>query len=204
MTDLVEREDGRDRWSTPWTWYRMITGHWNLEPTIDVCADQFNSKCQYFITEQENALLADWFKLAQDLEVAPIGWMNPPYTTDLMIALINKAIEESLKGFTTVFLLPSNVDRPWYHDLILEGDGGAGYEHKIIKGRIPFDPPPPIKPSSPRYGNIHGVIRPPEKFEGLSLGGSNWTPNLAPNALDIGMSPDWQINVKPRTWEDLL
>lgn len=149
----TERDDGRDRWGTPLPVYRKICHRWELYPTIDVCADKYNTKCEYFIDEELNALECDWYQICKSLGIAPIGWMNPPYSQPLMTRLIEKAIAESLKGFVTLFLLPDHIDRPWYHDLILDR-----FPHRPWKGRIPFDPPPPIKPSSPRYGNIHGVI----------------------------------------------
>ena len=158
MTEAVQREDGRDEWATPEAAYKAICERWQLQPTLDVCASADNTKCASFITAQENALDRHWGS-AEVLRGFPylkltsaVCWMNPPYSQPLMTRFIEKAIEQSKYGAITVFLLPSNVDQKWYHELI------KPYPHEFWQGRIKFEPPPGIKPSSPRYGNIHGVI----------------------------------------------
>lgn len=140
------REDGRDEWATPQKVFDQICNFWDLHPTIDVCCDATNIKCPWGYTWEANSLKLDWNK-----EHA-VGWMNPPYSQPEMTEFIEKAIAESLKGFTTVFLLPNWTDQAWYHDLI------KPYQHEFWRGRIKHDPPPGVKPSSPRHGSIHGVI----------------------------------------------
>lgn len=145
---MTMREDGRDEWATPPHVFQAICDHWGVQPTIDLCADETNAKCLAFINWQTNALKVSWFA-----GIHTCGWMNPPYSQPEMTEFIEKAIEQSLKGFTTVFLLPAFVDQPWYHDLI------KPFPHEFWRGRIKHLPPPGIKPSSPRNGSVHGVIK---------------------------------------------
>lgn len=139
------REDGRDEWSTPEREYAKICHHWNVRPTLDVCASIENTKCPSFISAETDALTVSWD--------AHACWMNPPYSQPLMTKFIEKAIHEAKFGAVTLFLLPAWVDQNWYHDLI------KPYPHEFWRGRIKHLPPPGVKPSSPRHGSIHGVIR---------------------------------------------
>ncbi|HEY9791470.1 MAG TPA: DNA N-6-adenine-methyltransferase [Candidatus Obscuribacterales bacterium] len=153
-----QRADGRDEWATPWEVFYNICEIWNLTPDIDLFADANNTKCERFLTIEHDALSQPWH------ELGTVGWLQPPYSQPIMTLAIEKAIFESHFGFNSLFLLPDNIDHEWY-DLILP------YEHKPWRNpnqkpgsktyRIKFEPPAGIKPSTPRYGNIHGVIRDP-------------------------------------------
>lgn len=147
------RADGRDEWQTPDEVYKLICAYWGLEPQIDVCAIKKNTKCAFWFTPESDAIMRSWIQDFRDYNLEPIAWMNPPYSQPAMTQFIKKAIEETKSGVKTVFLLPAWVDQSWYHDYI------SFYDHVFWRGRIKFIPPPGIKPSSPRYGNIHGVIR---------------------------------------------
>jgi phage N-6-adenine-methyltransferase len=142
----------RDCWATPSLIYEEICKRWNLAPLLDVCADVRNTKCEHYLTAKQDALQVDWTWYLRATGLAPVFWMNPPYSQPLMTRFIEKAIEESKRGGTTLFLLPAWVDQGWYHDLI------RPYPHEFKRGRIKFEPPSGVKSSSPRYGNIHGVI----------------------------------------------
>ena len=152
--EAKQREDGRDEWSTPEDVKQFCCDYWEIYPEIDLFASAENTKCKHFITKEMNALDCDWMSLAKAWGVKPIGWLQPPYSQPIMTEALKKAIKEAEKGFTSVFLLPLWMDQAWYHDLILD----PLRPHRPYKGRIKFIPPPGIKPSSPRYGNFHGVV----------------------------------------------
>ena len=80
-----------DQYETP-TWLfdqiRVITG---LQFNLDVCADLKNTKCEYYIKEESNALTTDWNfysscrnkvgtmeELDLKLKETPIVFCNPP------------------------------------------------------------------------------------------------------------------------------
>jgi phage N-6-adenine-methyltransferase len=153
-----QRADGHDEWATPWHVYNVICDHWKLEPTIDLFADSSNTKCYAYYTAEQDALKQDWAGSGHK-----VGWLQPPYSQPILSLAIEKAIFEARRGFTSVYLLPDWTDRTWCLDLMerypefkfwRDLDKPNAKQH-----RIKFLPPPGIKPSSPRYGNIHGVIR---------------------------------------------
>ena len=62
-----------------------------------------------------------------------INFVNPPYGKDIT-KWIQKGHQESLKGKTVVFLLPSRTDTRWWHDYIMKAN-----EIRFIRGRLKFD-----------------------------------------------------------------
>ena len=62
-----------------------------------------------------------------------INFVNPPYGKEIK-KWIQKGYEESLKGKTIVFLLPSRTDTRWWHDYVMKAD-----EIRFIRGRLKFD-----------------------------------------------------------------
>ncbi len=85
-----------------------------------------------------NGLMIDW---------KAHNFVNPPYSEkDLWI---KKAIYESLKGNTSVLLLPATPDLGWFHDLILPYCDGIEW----IRGRLKF------KGFDPRTGSMFVTFR---------------------------------------------
>lgn len=150
---MMTKCEPRDCWATPMRTYSHICEHWGVYPTIDVAANAKNSKCSSFISEYDNALTMDWIALSDSRLWSPVFWMNPPYSKPSLQQFIDKAIKEALEGAVVLFLLPARTDRAWYHEKIKQ------FQHEFVKGRISFEPPPGIEPSTPRYSSMHGVIR---------------------------------------------
>lgn len=61
------------------------------------------------------------------------NYVNPPYGNEIP-KWIKKGYEESQKGKTVVFLIPSRTDTKWWHDYCMKAD-----EIRFIKGRLKFD-----------------------------------------------------------------
>lgn len=165
----TQRADGRDEWATPNYIYEELCAYWNVWPQIDMFASLQNRKCghHFGFDTPFDAFRTDWFGYAEANNLDPYGWLQPPYSQPTLTDSIAKAIKEASKGFTSLFLLPSNVDQTWYHDMILDE-----YSHRPYRGRIKFEPPPGIKASTPRYGNIHGVIEPDYQRKQRLCGGN--------------------------------
>lgn len=60
------------------------------------------------------------------------NFVNPPYGRELT-KWIEKGYNESRKGKTVVFLIPSRTDTKWWHNYCMEAD-----EIRFIKGRLRF------------------------------------------------------------------
>lgn len=72
-----------------------------------------------------DGLLIDWKR---------VNFVNPPYSRALKEAFIKKAYEESLKGNTSVLLLPVSTSTKVFHTYIYNKA-----EIKFIKGRLKFN-----------------------------------------------------------------
>ena len=60
------------------------------------------------------------------------NFVNPPYGGGIS-EWSKKGFNESLKGKTVVFLIPSRTDTQWWHDYIMKAD-----EFRFIRGRLKF------------------------------------------------------------------
>lgn len=108
-----------DDWSTPQDFFDRLDHEFNFE--LDVCADEFNHKCDLYFNKDQNGLLSDW----GDKKV----WCNPPYGRSIA-AWVKKCSEHKPLA---VMLLPARTDTRWFHDYIY---GKA--EIRFIKGRLKF------------------------------------------------------------------
>lgn len=120
------RNDGRwhsrgSDWSTPQELFNKLNAEFNF--TLDVCASDWNAKCEDYFTEKDDALKQDWGK--------NVCWMNPPYGKVLK-QWIEKAFQSSLNGADVVCLVPSATDLEWWHKFAMNG------EIRFIRGRPRF------------------------------------------------------------------
>jgi phage N-6-adenine-methyltransferase len=99
--------------------------------TLDVAATKENAKAPRFYTALDNALVQPWAKDAGD----GVAWCNPPYSN--IDAFVAKAVREAALGLTTVLLLPSRTDRPWFHQILAELREGRAEVH-FARGRLRF------------------------------------------------------------------
>lgn len=88
--------------------------------TIDVCADETNSKCERYFSKGCNGLIQPWG--------GEVCWMNPPYGREIG-KWMKKAYESGVK---VVCLVPSRTDTAWWHDYAMKG------EIEFIRGRLKF------------------------------------------------------------------
>lgn len=109
-----------DQWATPQWFFDKYNNIFNF--TLDVCADEFNKKCDRYYTKEQDGLSQEWDGMC---------WMNPPYGREI-IKWMQKAYESSLTGATVVCLVPSRTDTKWWHEYAIKG------EIEFIKGRLKF------------------------------------------------------------------
>ena len=75
--------------------------------------------------------LNEWDGL--EIEWKEVNFVNPPYNNKDKVAFINKSYQESLKGRTSILLIPSATELPIFHDLIL-----PKAEVRFIRRRVRF------------------------------------------------------------------
>lgn len=121
-----------DEWATPDDVVRYWEDRLGRPFTLDVAATKEMAKAPRFYTIIDNALVQDW---VADAGPDGLAWCNPPYSN--IDGFMAKAIREAQRGLTTVLLLPSRTDRPWFHWAIDELDDGRA-EIFFCKGRLRF------------------------------------------------------------------
>lgn len=120
------RNDGRwhnrgSDWATPKELFDELNKEFNF--TLDVCASDWNTKCEKYFSENDNGLNKSW-----ENEVC---FMNPPYGK-VLNEWMKKAYQESLKGAIVVCLVPSATDTLWWHEYAMKG------EIRFLRGRPRF------------------------------------------------------------------
>lgn len=120
-------KSGRQDWSTPDNLFLLLDREFNFE--IDVAASYKNTKCNKFISKEEDSMKQSW---------NGICWLNPPYGDVGGYTLkkwIEKSYNESQKdNCVVVILIPSKTNTIWWHKYCMRAK-----EVRFIKGRPKFD-----------------------------------------------------------------
>src|SRR3990167_9164727 len=106
-----------DNWETPKYIYDPLNDIYNFN--FDPC------QIRHDITKW-NGLEIDWMER---------NFINPPYSKELKMPFILKALEESKKGKLCVLLLPVSTSTKLFHDIILPN---INKPVEFFKGRIKF------------------------------------------------------------------
>ncbi len=99
-------------WKTPKALYQSLNAEFHFD--FDPCP----------LKPNVNGLEIEW---------GDTNFVNPPYGREID-RWVEKGLQESLKGKTVVFLLPSRTDTRWWHSYIMKAD-----EIRFIQGRLKFD-----------------------------------------------------------------
>lgn len=126
--DKNKFESVSQTWETPDLLFNKLNDEFKF--TRDVCADENNTKCIEFWSEEDSCLDKEW---------DGVNWMNPPYKN--MKQFIKKAYDQR-NNAVTVCLIPARTNTKWWHDLCMKG------EVRFICGRPKFK------------GCIHGLPQP--------------------------------------------
>lgn len=105
-----------DNWATP----KAVYDELDTEFSFDF------DPCPLFHTFDGLDLAVKWGKC---------NFVNPPYTRKLKEAFINRAYQESLKGNTSVMLIPVSTSTKIFHEIIY-----PNAEIRFRRGRINFLP----------------------------------------------------------------
>ena len=113
-----------EEWGTPQWLFDKINDIFHFQ--LDVCASSDNAKCKHFYSKEDNGLLMPW---------EGVNWMNPPYGRRIA-RWMEKAAMESMRGKTTVCLVPARTDTAWWHDYI---ENNANATVLFVRGRLKFE-----------------------------------------------------------------
>ena len=100
-----------EKWKTPEVFYEKLNEEFNFN--FDPCP----------ANPQFDGLEIEW---------GNCNFVNPPYG-NIITKWLEKAVQEQMKGKTSVFLIPSRTDTKWWHTYVMEAD-----EIRFIKGRLRF------------------------------------------------------------------
>lgn len=110
-------------WGTPQPFFDKLNKIFHF--TLDVCASDWNAKCERYFTEEDDGLSQKW---------EGICWMNPPYGNAVK-RWVRKAYIEWNKGHCEVVcLVPNRSETKWFQDW-----GFKASYFLAIRGRINFD-----------------------------------------------------------------
>ena len=111
------------KWSTPQAFFDKMNSLWRF--TVDVCADEVNTCCKRYYSEEDNGLAQSWAN--------EVCWCNPPYGRG-SYAWLEKAYDEAINNNALVVaLIPARVGTSWYNKLVR----GKALEIPVI-GRLTF------------------------------------------------------------------
>lgn len=108
-------ESAKDYWRTSDLAYRDACYLCGIDGFhVDVAASKENKKCEYFVSEDDNALLTTW-----NFDVLEFAWCNPPFSRKA--EFLQKAYSERF-NINTCMMLPYEPCTGWWRDNV---DGKA-------------------------------------------------------------------------------
>ncbi|MEO9276947.1 MAG: DNA N-6-adenine-methyltransferase [Nitrososphaera sp.] len=135
----------QDEYGTPTEIFEQACRDFHVQPRLDVCATEKNTKCPLFYTKYNDALSEDW---QYDF------FMNPPYSR--VAEFIKYAYEQHKKcNVNALILTYAKTDTVWWHEYI---EGKA--EIHFIQGRLKFlDQNGTITKNSAPYPSVWIIYR---------------------------------------------
>lgn len=112
-----------DDWETPKDLYDKLNEEFHF--TLDPCCTKETAKCKKFFTKEDDGIKQDWGN--------ETVFCNPPYSSKLQDAFIEKCYRHGVMGNTAVALIPARTDTKRFHDYIYNKA-----EIRFIRGRLTF------------------------------------------------------------------
>ena len=95
--------------STPWEFVRAVEQKFG-PLAIDLAATDENTKCQRWITPEQDTFKADWYRMLD----GGLGWLNPEF--DPMALWVEKCAKEARRGAEFLVLTPASIGANWFWD----------------------------------------------------------------------------------------
>lgn len=115
----------KQEWETPPELFAKLDNEFHF--TLDLAADEHNTKCKTYYSEKDDALICEW---------EGVCWLNPPYGSKnyRLINWIKKAFDETQKdNCLVVMLIPARTNTKWWHQYCMQAA-----EVRFICGRPKF------------------------------------------------------------------
>lgn len=135
--------EAKDRWRTPPWLFAWVCRRYG-RPDVDLAAESDNTLCDAYPID---AFAQPWITLGR------LGWCNPPYSDPA--AWLERAVEESLNGFTSILLVPA-PNGEVYH---ARHTFGTASEIVFIAGRVSFLRPDGTPGAQNRQGSMIAIYR---------------------------------------------
>ena len=121
----------KDSWETPQWLFDELNQEFHFN--LDLCASMENTKCSFFLTEEDDSLHLGW----NVHDYKTIAFCNPPYSQWQKFAekawvethVLNTPVE-------VVMLLPARTDTKAFHNFIYNQ---PNVEIRFLKGRLKFE-----------------------------------------------------------------
>lgn len=126
MPQVTRGADSNQCATTPDELYLPIRDFWL--PGTDLAADECNTKCPRFYTEEDNALTKPWNEVAT---VDDPAWCNHPYA--ICKEFTAKAHDEALRNAFVIMLQPAALHRAWYRKYVRRGPCGVVILSRPVK-----------------------------------------------------------------------
>ena len=121
-------------WETPEVLFDMLNDVYGLNCKLDVCADHWNYKGEFFVTEESDALSQDLILVVEDDIILVDVWCNPPHSKTEQF--VKKADEQWKKhNLNIMMIVPANSITAHYFDNIFDNNHATYHR---ISGRIQF------------------------------------------------------------------
>ncbi len=122
---LGRNDEGNNSYATPQWFFDYLDRIFKF--TVDVCANDYNHKCEHFFCEECDGLSEDWN--------GEMAWMNPPYGRG-MWDWVKKAAE--IENGIVVGLIPARTCTIAFHEYVLNQ---LDAKITFLRGRIAFEHP---------------------------------------------------------------
>lgn len=110
-------------WCTPQDFFNELEREFHF--VLDAAATEKSAKCRKYFTPETDGLSQSW-------DFGGAVFCNPPYGKEIS-KWVEKAYQESKKGFPVVLLIPARTDTSYFHNFIY---GKA--ELRFVRGRLKF------------------------------------------------------------------
>ena len=119
-------------WRTPRNVFDALDEEFHF--LIDVAAAEENALCEFFVTEEMDALgPKSWVDYLPMTNQSGSAWMNPPYGRGVGSWLERAYNESAQNGLTVVCLVMACTDTRWWADWVWKAE-----EVRLVSGRIKF------------------------------------------------------------------